>query len=925
MLTRTDATADNDQNQRKQLDKVHVVIGNKTCDFDSLLSALSYAFYLDKISPPSVLCLPVLNIARAEFRFYSEIRFILEELSIPESCLVFRDEINLLQLDEEGKLSLTLVHSCALTRDDATLEACVVKVISPDEGCKAGLEWEGSASSLVAREILQEAPELLTQQLAHLLRGSILFKCMTSETEKITEQEEEILCILEKKFPELPPREEIISEIKETTFPQGLCFEDTILKDLKELSDGEVKVAVSTVSLRLENCFFHRNITVDLKLFLDKYGFDALVILANYTSEDQLTKRQIAVYSDNVELCNQICCELEEYQSPCLELEPIEYGCDQILVYHQENCLVACDQIVLLLKEGINRRRPEMVPNSRTSSTEAVAGSAPLSQGSSGIMELYGSDIEPQPNSVNFMDNPQDANESAQVQVDVNIDLVSPDSGLATIRSSRSSKESSVFLSDDSPVAEVGPHHHSFIPGFDSYSPIPEGGIAEEQPAMQSRNNSDNFDLFGFDLVPVSGIRSESSTHSADYSMADDFFFHSDSSEGHLPAMPEELDKELLLVNGMANYSNDLPVTTNEDASLVEFDDGFKCISENPESYSEKNSSLTDYLDEDNTSSNEMRKNPELKVPPTPVNSLVDSSPLDNAPPLFYPLDVIDKINEISTNDRSQSKFRYATWWDGIELNPKNMLYATDAWSSTELESVFQSPDSGRDQNASPLLQDTSEQIGIKLMFQQKQSEQLDHVEVDQGRNQFSQPLFNYTDYQKQDIQTQQADSLQPLKQQMVDFARMWSQDQPPHTASEPWGISADRRPRHESAKYDIWTTFEEDNSTKAMDSLWKDPRTDVQTSKMTLDDWVVPKKDSPILSTITTDDNGTDSHTSPKVWDMECVVEDQYTVENTNAIDKLPGSSKNRAKSHWMFGMFMVKTQKNQYYLFNAPGKIHY
>lgn len=34
-------------------------------------------------------------------------------------------------------------------------------------------------------------------------------------------------------------------------------------------------------------------------------------------------------------------------------------------------------------------------------------------------------------------------------------DLVSPDSGMTTIRSSRSSKESSVFLSDDSPAGEV--------------------------------------------------------------------------------------------------------------------------------------------------------------------------------------------------------------------------------------------------------------------------------------------------------------------------------------------------------------------------------------------------------------------------------------------------------------------------------------
>ena len=95
----------------------------------------------------------------------------------------------------------------------------------------------------------------------------------------------------------------------------------------------------------------------------------------------------------------QICCELEECQNPCLELEPFECGCDEILVYQQENPSVTCDQVVLLVKEVINRRCPEMASNSRTSSTEAVAGSAPLSQGSSGIMELYGSDVEPQPSS----------------------------------------------------------------------------------------------------------------------------------------------------------------------------------------------------------------------------------------------------------------------------------------------------------------------------------------------------------------------------------------------------------------------------------------------------------------------------------------------------------------------------------------------
>ncbi|XP_069482011.1 protein prune homolog 2 isoform X3 [Ambystoma mexicanum] len=644
----------------------------------------------------------------------------------------------------------------------------------------------------------------------------------------------------------------------------------------------------------------HRNITVDLKVFLDKYGFDALVILANYLSEEQLTKRQIAVYSDNVELGNQICCELEEYQSPCLELQPIEYGCDQILVYHQENCLVTCDQIVLLIKEAINRRRPEMVPNSRTSSTEAVAGSAPLSQGSSGIMELYGSDIEPQSNPGNFMDNSHDANESAQVQVDVNVDLVSPDSGLATIRSSRSSKESSVFLSDDSPVAEVPPQHHSFISGFDSYSPILEGAVAEEQLVISSRNNSDNFDLFGFDLPPVAGIRSESSTHSADYSMADDFFFQSDSSEGQPPHVQKELDNENLLGNGRANYSRDLMLGSTENVSLVEFDNGFRCRQETPENYSEKNASLTEFLDDDSPSSAEMIQNSEIKVPPTPVNSLVDSSPLDNGPPMFYPLDVIDKINEMSADDPSQSRFRYATWWDGIDLNPKNaVLFPADAWSSSEQESVFQSPDSGKDQNASPLLQESCDRSTSKSMCQQKQAGQLDHPHLDLWKNQFSQPHVNCIDPHNQDEGTLHHDPLQASVPQMEDFANLWFQDNPPATSLEQWGPSMGTSYQTESAKYDIWATLDEENSIKPAENIWGEGKSDAQTPMNSPDEWTGHTRGSPTLLDFSTHRNSIiNSH--PKTWGMEIdrAIEDPRKLDNANVFDSVQRNSERPVKN---------------------------
>ncbi|KAK2493428.1 hypothetical protein MC885_012372 [Smutsia gigantea] len=242
------------QNRSKRLEKVHVVIGHKSCDLDSLISAFTYAYFLDKVSPPGVLCLPVLNIPRTEFNYFTETRFILEELNISESFHIFRDEINLHQLNDEGKLSITLVGSNVLASEDKTLESAIVKVINPVEQNDGELEYQESSSSLVVKEILQEAPGLITEQLAHLLRGSILFKMMTMESEKMSEKQEEILSILEEKFPSLPPREDIINVLRDTQFnAQGLSIEQTMLKDLKELTDGEIKVAISTVSMTLES------------------------------------------------------------------------------------------------------------------------------------------------------------------------------------------------------------------------------------------------------------------------------------------------------------------------------------------------------------------------------------------------------------------------------------------------------------------------------------------------------------------------------------------------------------------------------------------------------------------------------------------------------------------------------------------------
>ncbi|XP_075415656.1 protein prune homolog 2 [Tenrec ecaudatus] len=823
------------KNRSKRLEKVHVVIGHKSCDLDSLISAFTYAYFLEKVSPPGVLCLPVLNILRTEFNYLTETRFILEELNISESLHIFRDDINLHQLNVEGKLSLTLVGGNVLSSEDTALESAVVKVINPSGPSDAGFEFRDSSSSFVVKEILQEAPELITEQLAHLLRGSILFQCMTMEPEKISEKQEEILSILEEKFPNLPPREDIISLLQGTQLTaEGSYIEQTLLKGLKELSDGEIKVAVSTVDMSLENCIVHRNITSDLKTFTDKYGLDALVLLASYLSEEQQPRRHIAVYSENLELCSQICCELEECQSPHLDLEPLECGCDAILVYQQENPSVTCDQVVLLVKEVINRRCPEMVSNSRTSSTEAVAGSAPLSQGSSGIMELYGSDIEPQPSSVNFIEHPPDLNDSNQAQVDVNIDLVSPDSGLATIRSSRSSKESSVFLSDDSPVGEGAGSHHSLLPGFDSYSPIPEGAVAEEH--ARSGEHSEPFDLFNFDPAPMASGQSQPSSHSADFSPEDDFFPNSDSSEGQLPTGPKGLGE---LEIHASSY-----LSTAGKESLVEFDEPFPQRQESPTDDSERNLNVTDYMGDDSPSP-ERLKHIGRRIPPTPMNSFVESSPSTEEQ---APLDAEDRRHNVVDSGhtkQAKARARCSSWWGGVDIDSKNM---TDAWSSSEQESVFQSPESWKGHKPSPAERRSSDSVFQPPNLQFSKSGTWDSECGHLGRGSRENQEQAEANLQLQTLPAEKShspDASPPRTNHLIeDFSALWHSEQSPTAMPEPWGNPADESESGAVGAFPAWSAFGPEGDSKALEMTWNlHPVSGETLAVMNPDEGAVPQR----------------------------------------------------------------------------------
>ena len=93
--------------------------------------------------------------------------------------MVFRDSIDLKQLQMAGKLQLTLVDHHVLSPENEFLRTSVVEIIDhhPQDPAwlwsqqKVALTTVGSCCTLVANEVIQRCPQLISCQVAALLYG----------------------------------------------------------------------------------------------------------------------------------------------------------------------------------------------------------------------------------------------------------------------------------------------------------------------------------------------------------------------------------------------------------------------------------------------------------------------------------------------------------------------------------------------------------------------------------------------------------------------------------------------------------------------------------------------------------------------------------------------------------------------------------
>ncbi|XP_013793043.1 exopolyphosphatase PRUNE1-like isoform X2 [Limulus polyphemus] len=350
-------------------EEVHVVLGNESCDLDSAVASVVTAFLLhQKKSELKCAVLPVLNIVRRDFRLRTEVTFFLQKTNIPFDLLIFKDEIDLEKLRKEKRLCLTLVDHNVLSADQQCLEEAVVRVIDHHKlecrdrrmRCDMTVEMVGSCCTLVAEKMFTTCPSVIDQQIAMLLYGTILLDtvCLLKEAKRATEKDINIVIKLETKL-EKVTRIEVFEALQKAKFDlSGLTFEEMLRKDLKVVEGNKFRIAIPSIPGFLEDLKAEPKLSIAMEEFITQNNYHGLVIMTiHHNSETRKVQRQIAVYSPDPVIKEQIVNTLKGAQDPGLELEPLHLGISDLMSFNQRN-IAASRKVVLPLVRSFIQESP---------------------------------------------------------------------------------------------------------------------------------------------------------------------------------------------------------------------------------------------------------------------------------------------------------------------------------------------------------------------------------------------------------------------------------------------------------------------------------------------------------------------------------------------------------------------------------------
>lgn len=343
----------------KTIKLVNVVIGNPSCDLDSAVSAIVYAYYLFKKTDELVI--PVLNIPSNEYFLKTEVKFLLKKHEIADENLVFNDQVDLSRLCCSQKLKLHLVDHHELTTKNLNLEPCVTSVIDHRPIAKnwnniyTNINMVGSCSTLIAQEIFKNLPEILTTEIISLLHAVIVLDTInfSKQAKRFTQLDIDILTKLKSKTDIVLDDDQIFNELVEARKSiSGFTSLQLLYKDLKIVKN----VAIPGFPLLVADFVKRDDSEGALETFCKENSCDVAVLMGLVTNGTAVI-RDIGVYCCSVNsqpLADAIMVALKGNMAPNLDLEDSKSGLNRCSLFKQRNVTATRKAILPIINDTIS-------------------------------------------------------------------------------------------------------------------------------------------------------------------------------------------------------------------------------------------------------------------------------------------------------------------------------------------------------------------------------------------------------------------------------------------------------------------------------------------------------------------------------------------------------------------------------------------
>ncbi|CEP65040.1 exopolyphosphatase LALA0_S18e00364g [Lachancea lanzarotensis] len=352
-----------------------IVCGNESADLDSVVSAVTYA-YFSYIRDPSVQVVPVVNILRADLNLRRDIVWVLKKGNIPHNLLYFHEDLQDMRKRFKGPIEAILVdHNESQSLAKKVVDS-VVGIIDHHEDL--GLHKDiperrsgprivtpaGSCSSLVFNfwnEMFKSAggarigPDALS-----LCLGALLIDT-SNMAYKVEHPDREAHATYTSLLPNVDFQVyfDQIRQAKDDI--AGLSLRDILRKDYKEFvfsqTQGSLKCGFASVVKPfgwIHTQFPDQQIVEACEKFVDERELDILVILTSWTDSKGQFQRQLALYAKerpSIEVSSKIA----ERITTILKLQPIQIldaSCENCSFFAQLNTNASRKQVVPYVQEA---------------------------------------------------------------------------------------------------------------------------------------------------------------------------------------------------------------------------------------------------------------------------------------------------------------------------------------------------------------------------------------------------------------------------------------------------------------------------------------------------------------------------------------------------------------------------------------------